>query len=210
MLTSVRAAVAAILVAGAAGVAFVATSAEPVEARQTPAAPIKIAIINSRAILAEAPGRAAAQSVFEREMEVLRAEIKRMGDSLDAMVKAYEAVEATLSPPAREQRRKAIQDRQVSFEARRDTLSQRADRRQGELMQPILDMVNKVIMDVRDQNAYSVILDIGADGHGIVAYDKNLDITDRVLTLVRRQQAPPTPGAATPPRRDTLGTPPRR
>jgi Skp family chaperone for outer membrane proteins len=209
-MTSVRAAVAAIIVAGAAGVAFLSTSAEPVEARQAATPPVKIAIINSRLILAEAPGRAAAQSVFEREMEVLRAEIKRMGDSLDAMVKAYEAVEATLSPPARDQRRKSIQDRQISFEARRDSLSQRADRRQAELMQPILDLVNKVIMDIREQNNYAVILDLGAEGHGIVAYDKNLDVTDRVLTLVRRQPAPQTPAAATPPRRDTLGTQPRR
>jgi Skp family chaperone for outer membrane proteins len=198
MVNSMRAAVAAVLLAGAGAVVFLSTGAEPVEARQAAPPPVRLAIINSRVILNEAPGRAQAASALEREMTTIRAEIQRMSDSLDAMVRDYETIEATLSPPVREQRRRAIQDKQGQFELRRDSLGQRADRRQVELMQPILDLVNRVIQDVRDESGYSVIMDIGGEAHGIVAYDKNLDSTDRVLARVRRQEAP-----AAAPRRDT-------
>lgn len=199
MVNSKRAAVAAVLLAGVGAVAILGMGAEPVEARQAAPPPVRIAIINSQVLLNQAPGRAEASNVLERELATIRAEIQRMNDSLSSMIRDYEAIEATLSPAVRDQRRKSIQDKQAQFEARTDSLGQRADRRQAELMQPILDMVNKVIQDVRDENGYSVIFDIGSQAHGIVSFDKNLDITDRVLARVRRQPAP----AAPPARRDT-------
>lgn len=195
MVNSTRAAIVALALAAVAGVSFLSAGAEPVEARQAAPPPVKLAIINSGVILNDAPGRAAAQAVLDREMGTIRTEVQRMGDSLQAMFREYEAIEATLSPSARDARRKAIEDKQAQFEARTDSLRSRADRRQAELMQPILDLVNKVIQDVRDENGYTVIFDIGTQAHGIVSYDRNLDITDRVLARVRREPAPAQPPA---------------
>jgi len=215
MVNSMRAAIVALALAGVAGVSFLSAGAEPVEARQAAPPPVRLAIINSGVILAEAPGAAAAQTVLNREVAAIQVEIQRMGDSLTAMFREYEAIEATLSPTARDARRKAIEDKQGQFEARSDSLRGRADRRQAELMRPILDLVNRVIQDIRDENGYTVVFDIGNQAHGIVAYDKNLDITDRVLARVRREQAPPAPGGRG--RTDTTRTaldagrsPPRR
>ena len=44
-------------------------------------------------------GRQQAQTQFEREMNAWQAQVKVMGDSLRAMVSAYEKAESTLTAP---------------------------------------------------------------------------------------------------------------
>jgi hypothetical protein len=58
------------------------------------------------------------------------------------------------------------------------------------VLQPIIDAVNKVLADIRQEDGYSIIWNLD-DANGIVAFDKNLDITDTVLARVRR--IPPLP-----------------
>jgi Skp family chaperone for outer membrane proteins len=165
------------------------------------AAPTKVAFVDSRLLMTNAPGRAEAEGALQREVNAMQAEIKRMTDSLDAIVAAYRKDEATLSPPMRETRQKAIEDLQRKFSVRNDSLQQRAERRQDELTQPLFDLVSKVLQDVRSEDGYTMIIDIGQNPNPIVAYDKNLDITTRVLARVKAQPVPklpiePTSGAA--------------
>jgi outer membrane protein len=182
---------------------------------QGSAPPVKIAFINGDQIMRSAPGRAEAQAQLDREVEVFRAEVKRMGDSLDAMVKAYQSIEATLSPSVRDARRKAIEEQQSRFELRNDSLNSRANRRQAELFQPVLDLVNKVLQDIRNEDGYAFIYNISQTPgvpQPIVAWDKNLDITERVIGRVMRQPAPAVGRAGTPPPRgrgDTVGRTPQ-
>ena len=56
----------------------------------------KIAYIQSSILLEQAPGRAAAESLFTRESVPVQGQIKRMSDSLQAMVAAFEKRAPTL------------------------------------------------------------------------------------------------------------------
>ena len=51
-------------------------------------------------------------------------------------------------------------------------------------MAPIMEGLRKVLDDVRQEGGYSFIFDVTA-GAFIVSADKNLDITDRVLSKLR-------------------------
>ena len=73
-------------------------------------------------------------------------------------------------------------------------------------MQPILDRVKGAIEDVRVEGGYSFILNAD-EGSAIVAMDKNLDLTDRVLAQAacRRAHARQAGDAARARRRDPSG-----
>ena len=144
----------------------------------------KIGYIRSSVLLDQAPGREQAQAQFEKETNGYRDEIKRMSDSLDAMVAAFQKSQATLSATARDTRSKEIQSKNAEFQRRSADLQQKAQQRQEQLVQPILDRVKGAIEDVRVEGGFAFILNAD-EGSSIVAMDKNLDLTERVLARLR-------------------------
>jgi outer membrane protein len=71
--------------------------------------------------------------------------------------------------------------------------------RQAELVKPIMQRVQTVIEAIRSEDGYSVILDVGAQSSVVVAADKRLDLTDRVLARLKSQApAPASPVGAIP------------
>ena len=159
---------------------------------------LKLAYINSQQILSQAPGRAEAEAQYEREAGTYRQQVQRMGDSLTALIAAYDKEAVTLSPTAKDTRQKAIRDREASYQRRAQELEQRMSQRQQELVQPIMDKVQSAINDIRVEDGYAMIFDAAAASPVLVAADKSLDITDKVLARLRRtaSAAPATKPAA--------------
>ena len=190
-----RAASAALVLVAAAGASSAAQTGQ------------RFAYVRSSALLEQAPGRAEAEAQFDRETTGFRAEVKRMTDSLDTMVKAFQKAEPGLSAAARNARTAELQNRQAEYQRRTQALDQRAQQRQAELVQPIYDRVKLAVEDVRVEGGYSFIFN-NDQGSPILAADKNLDITDRVIAKLRASSASapasrpaaaaPTPGSPAP------------
>jgi outer membrane protein len=144
----------------------------------------KIGYIRSTVLLDQAPGRAEAEAQFNKDAQVYEAEMKRMSDSLDTMVAAFQKAQATMTAAARDAKQKELQARNAEYQRRTADLRQKAQQRQGELVQPILDKVKGAIEDVRVEGGYSFILNAD-EGSSIVAMDKNLDLTEKVLAKLR-------------------------
>ncbi|MDB4886523.1 MAG: hypothetical protein JWN79_1961 [Gemmatimonadetes bacterium] len=161
----------------------------------------KLAFIRSSVLLEQAPGRAEAEAQFNKETGGYREQVNRMNDSLNTMITAFQKAQATLSAAARTARSSEIETRGAEYQRRTRELDQRAQARQAELVQPILDRVKASIEDVRVEGGYSFIFNMD-QGTPILAADKNLDITDRVLAKLRAAgttrpaSAAPTPAPA--------------
>ena len=179
MRVSLRAASVALVLIAAAGVPSAAQTSQ------------RFAYVRSSALLDQAPGRAEAEAQFDQETAGFRAEVKRMTDSLDVMVKAFQKAEPGLSAAARNARTAELQNRQVEYQRRTQALDQRAQQRQAELVQPIYDRVKIAVEDVRVEGGYSFIFN-NDQGSPILAADKNLDITDRVIAKLRSSAGTPT------------------
>ena len=144
----------------------------------------KIGFIRSSVILDQAPGREAAQSQFEKDTQGYSDQIKRMSDSLDAMVAAFQKSQTSMTTAARDARQKELQAKNAEYQRRSADLQQKAQQRQNELVQPILDRVKGAIEDVRVEGGYAFIFNAD-EGSPIVAMDKNLDLKERVLAKLR-------------------------
>lgn len=150
----------------------------------------KFASVNSAILLDKAPGRKEADDQWKKEAQGMQEQVTRMQDTLQAMITAYQKVEATLSAPAREMRQKTIGDREQEFQTRTQALDLQAQQRQSALLQPIIEQIKVALEDVRKEEGLTMIFDVGAQSNPIVAIDKNLDITDKVLVKLRTMPVP--------------------
>lgn len=161
-----------------------------------PPGPVKIGYINSALLLQEAPGRAEAEAQFDREVGTYRQQLQRMNDSLNALMASFDREAPKLDTAARAARGKAIRAREAEYQSRARGLDSTMQARQAELVKPIMERVQKVIEAIRAEDGYSVILDVGSQASVVVAADKRLDLTDRVLARLKSQGAPPAAPAS--------------
>ncbi|MEP7384531.1 MAG: OmpH family outer membrane protein [Gemmatimonadota bacterium] len=145
----------------------------------------KLAYIDSRVVLDKAPGRAAAESTFQKEYDAAQVKIKKMQDTLEAMGAAYQKSSASLTAVTRELREKEIRDKQQSFENAARLLEAQMQQRQGELVQPMMNQIREVLDSLRKEDGYAFIFDIGTNTSVIVAADSTLNITEKVVSRLK-------------------------
>jgi outer membrane protein len=180
--------VTSLILVGAAG-AQASQASQPAPAP----APAKIGYINSAQLLAQAPGRAEAEAQFDREVGVYRQQIQRMDDSLRTLMATFDRDAPKLDSATRETRRTSIGQKEVEYQQRARGLDSTMQARQAQLVKPIMERVQTVIEAIRAEDNYAVILDVGAQVSVVVAADKRLDLTDRVLARLKSQGLPATP-----------------
>lgn len=149
------------------------------------AAGLKLAYIDSRVVLDRAPGRAAAESTFQKEYDAAQLKIKKMQDTLEAMASAYQKAASTLSAVNRELREKEIRDKQQTFENSARLLEVQMQQRQNELVQPMMNQIREVLDALRKEEGYAFIFDVGASGSPIVAADSTMNLTDKVVSRLK-------------------------
>jgi outer membrane protein len=164
---------------------------------QAGAAP-KFGFINSQAILSQAPGRAEAENRFKGEVTAYQAQLQRMSDSLQTMAQNFDKEAPRLDSATRVVRAKAIQDRETAYQSRARALDSTMQTRQAELIRPIMENLQKIIEQVRAEDGYAMIFDVASQTSVIVAADKSLDITEKVLAKVKAA-GPPKPVSSTGP-----------
>ena len=179
---------------------FSAVIAGSVAAQAAP----KFGYVNSAKILADAPGRAEAENQFNTEVKAYQAQLQRMQDSLQLLAANFDKEAPKLDSAARETRAASIRAKEADYQKRAQTLDTQMQNRQAELVRPIMEQLQKIIEQVRSEDNYAMIFDVGSQASVIVAADKSLDITDKVMA---RMKAAPRPAAA-PAKSNTLTTKP--
>lgn len=140
---------------------------------------LRIAYLNSQEVMNSAPGAADAQAQFDREMQGYQQEIQQLETELRGLEEQYQQQQLTLSPEARANRERQIQERFQQYQQLGTQLQERAARRRAELVQPVMDRITEVIEALREERSYALILDVTAGS--IVSADPALDITEEVI-----------------------------
>jgi len=150
---------------------------------------LKIAYLNSRAILAQTPGYAVAETTFARELASSRAEVAKLQQTLDSAANDFETSSVLLSPSVKAERQRQLLAQQQTVQQRQQDLQGRMEQRERELLEPLQTRVQAVVEGVRAEMNYAVIFDVAAMGGAMVAADRSLDITQIVI-----QRLTATPG----------------
>lgn len=153
----------------------------------------KIGYINSQNILAEAPGANEAKELFDAEMEGYKTEVEGLAAELENLVKQYDQQQALLSPAAKQAREADMRGKQQAYQERLAVIDERAGQRQQELVQPVMDSINRVIEQIRAEGSYALIFDVSSGA--VVAADPTFDLTQQVLERLQAAAEPaPTAG----------------
>jgi len=146
---------------------------------------LKFAYVRSQDILDQTPGKTELEAQFKKEVDSAQALEKAWGDTINTMISDFSKAEPTLSTDAKTTRGAAIRERQMQYQQRRQQLEQQLQTDNQRVTGPIIQRVNAVIEQIRTDGCYAFIFDVQAQGGGIVAADKTLDITDRVIATVQ-------------------------
>jgi len=141
--------------------------------------PLKIGYINSQIIIAEDPAANAAQEQFQREMVPFENELRGLEAEIADLMSRYQAQQVTLTSNARRSRADEIAQKQQAYQERMAQIEAEAARRQQELVQPIMERINNIIQDIRNEGSYTFIFDVA--GGGLIAADESFDLTDEVM-----------------------------
>ncbi len=171
---------------GAAIAAALLGSAALAAQAQTQAPPLKLAYVNMQAILQNTPGRAEAESTFQREVAQLQQQVNVLQGQYDSAVSEFNRSSLVLSAAAKERRQQELVRMRDRTAQQVQDLQSRAQQRQQELIAPILQRVQAVIEGIRAEQGYAMVFDASGQPATLVTADRSLDITPLVL---RRLQA---------------------
>jgi len=157
----------------------------------------KFGYVNSAAILSQAPGRAEAETQFNSEVKAYQAQLQRMSDSLQALAADFDKAAPKLDSATREKQASSIRAKEADYQKRAQTLDQQMQNRQAELVRPLMQQLQQIIEQVRNEDHYAMIFDVGSQTSVIVAADKSLDITDKVLARLKAAPKPTVTPAKT-------------
>lgn len=166
------------------------TLAGPLGAQGVPSSPpgqatSRVAFIRATQILRSMPGYAKAESTWTREAASAQKEMERMRAAWDSTLAAYRQSSAMLTPTARTAREKQLQAQSDSLDAKTQTLRERIDARERELLTPMQTRLQAVIDGIRSELGLIMVIDLdNPSSANIIAYDKTLDISARVAQRV--------------------------
>lgn len=161
------------------------------------AADLKIGFIDSERIFAEYAGTQEAQKSFNREVQELTKTAKEKKTEIDDLQRKLDAQGPMLSEAKRDEQNQVLQKKIAEY----DAFVQKNWGPQGSVsklneqyLKPIVDRVHKIVSAIGSGEGYSIILD-AADGN-IIFGDKSLDLTDRVLDQLRKEDSSVVPTTA--------------
>jgi len=149
----------------------------------------KVAFIDSRKVLQEMPGRTQVEARIRTDLEALGAREKKMVDSLNALMASFQRDSAKMTSDDRNARFSAMQQYDQHYRDTLEVLQAESQQKQGEAMQPLFDLIRLALEDVRQADGLAMIFDVGAQVNPIVAMDKNLDVSDKVIARIRTMPA---------------------
>ena len=178
---------------------------------QAPAAPFKMAVIDTGAFADDKAGitrYASAMNALEAEFKPLATEIQgliskhtALGTEIKKLQDQAAAGTVPVDPKAAQAKVEEFQTLELSIKRKQEDMKARAERREPQVMNPIRQEIGKALNDYATQKGYALILDAAKlDGAGLIlAFDAaKVDVTKDFITFFNAR--PATTATTTAPR----------
>ena len=153
------------------------------------AAQMKIAYINSEAIMQQLPEAQDAQKQLDGISVDWQAELTKMQAELQHKFEDYDKKKLIMSDKRRAEVEKELQDldkKMVEFRTAKFGTNGELFTKQNELMKPVQDKVFKAVKDVADEGGYDYVFDKSSTTLLMYAHEKN-DLTAKVLAKLQQK-----------------------
>lgn len=142
----------------------------------------KFAHIDSQALITAMPEKEAAQKKLQEEASALETELVAMQDEMQKKYKDYLAKKETLTDIVRQSKETELQDLQTRIQSFQTTAQEQLEKKEAELLQPIIDKAKKAIEDIAKEKGYIYVLDVSL---GVILYFSSE--SEDILPLVKKK-----------------------
>lgn len=142
---------------------------------------IKLGHINSNELMQIMPGKDSAQAILQSEVSFLEEQLTAMQTELQKKSEDFQNNQANWSELIRSTKQKDIQDMYTRIQEFQQDAQEKLQKREEELLQPIIDRAKKAIEDVAKENGYTYVFDAGV---GALLYQQD---SDDLLPLVKKK-----------------------
>jgi len=139
----------------------------------------KLGHIDSNKLLELMPEKTTAQNQLQDFAKQLQNDLLAMQTEYDSKVQDYQKNQSTMSDLMKQTKAKEIGDLEMRITTYQQSAQEELEKKQQELLQPIIDKAKKAIQDVAKEQGYAYIFDSSI---GVLLYFPD---TDDVLPLVK-------------------------
>jgi outer membrane protein len=150
----------------------------------TSAQELKFGHINVQKLISELPAKQDADKELQSEAKKLQSQLQVMSKELDEKYSAYMTQRDSLSDLIRSTREKELQDYDQRIQNFNKLAQQSLSKKEQDLLQPIIDKVQKAIQAVGEEQGFIYIFDISSQ---VVLYnsDKSVDCEEMVRAKLK-------------------------
>ncbi len=142
---------------------------------------LKFGHLNVQKLIAELPEKQVADKELQSEAKKLQSQLEVMSQELDEKYSTYMAQRDSMSQLIRSTREKEIQDYDQRIQNFNKLAQQSLGQKEQELLQPIIEKVEKAIQAVGEEEGFIYIFDVSSQ---VILYnsDQSIDCEDMVKT----------------------------
>ncbi len=140
---------------------------------------LKFGHINSQELLQAMPENDSAQAQLQRFAQQLQDQMDELQVEYNKKLQDYQAQQGQLTDLIRKTKEQELIDMQKNIQTFQANAQQEMQKKQQELLQPIIDKANKAIKEVARENGFIYIFDVAG---GVILYysEKSVDILPMV------------------------------
>lgn len=141
----------------------------------------KFGHVNSNELLMAMPERKDAETAIQNYAKQLEGQLQTMNVEWESKMQDYQAKEAMLDNAIKKTKMKEIADLENRIKEFQATAQEDLQKKENELLQPMIDKAKKAIEEVAKENKYTYVFDSGA---GMLLYTPE---SDNLLPLVKKK-----------------------
>jgi len=141
--------------------------------------PARIGIIDTQKIMKESKGAKEARDAFLKERNAKQAVFAGQEKEVVKLQEAFTKLDARTPLNVRKAKAEKLNHEVKELKRFKDDLEEELKRKEVELTTKILQDVRRIVVDYRNKEGLTVVLEKSA----VVAYDDAVDITDRILKI---------------------------
>lgn len=146
-------------------------------------APLKIAVVDVRAVFEQLPQAREIGTIIEREFQDRADRLRQMEEEMTQMQETMQRDEAIMSEEEQQSSLAELQTTYEEYQQRREELSEQLNRRRTEERNRVLGQIQQVINDMAVAGEYDLVVEAGN-----LAFAKDsLDITNVIIERMTQE-----------------------
>lgn len=150
------------------------------------AEPLRIGVVNSGKVFENSEPGSAALEQLQNKFQSMTQDLQRMRDEVTALREELQSQGLALSMEARQDKELEFRRKMRDFQDTSQAYQQKFKVEEAQLSEPILALLQEVIVQFGKDNGYDLLLDTNARVSGLLYNSEAVDVTDQVTQALNQ------------------------